>query len=88
MQQIDKQFVNFKNSYMHDNFKIYSMSRYINNNVHLFYKNILVQMHNKIVFTKTLSPTSNFEAKYIHHHSFKFLDDLNKIVNLRSIICI
>jgi hypothetical protein len=88
MQQIDKQIVILIKRYMYDNFKIYSMSRYVNNNVHLFFTNILVQMHNKIVFIKTLSPTFNFEAKDIHHYSFKFLDDLNKIVNLHSIVCI
>jgi len=73
---------------MYNHFKIYSMFRYVNNNVHLFYMKILVQMHNKIVFTKTLNPTFNFETKSIHHYSFKFLVDLSKIVNLHSIICI
>lgn len=71
---------------MYNNFKIYSMSKYVHN-VHLFYTNILVRMHNKIVFTKTLSPTLNFEAKDIHHYPFRFLDDVSKIINLHSIIC-
>lgn len=42
------------------------------------------------MFTKTLGPTFNFEAKDIHHHScpttFKLLNDPSKIVGLHSII--
>jgi hypothetical protein len=42
------------------------------------------------VFSKTLSPTFNFETKDIHHHScptsFKLLNDRSKILGLHSII--
>ncbi len=59
---------------------------------HLFYTNILVQEHNKIIFNKIIGPTFNFKTTYIHHHScltsYRLLDDLNKIASLHITICI
>ncbi len=48
--------------------------------------------NNKIVFNKIISPTFNFEATNIHHHScstsYKLLNGLSKIASLHITNCI
>ncbi len=102
MQQIDTKFTKALNKF-HTCTQNLRDIQYINSNCcqeipnilstpHLFYPNILVQKHNKIVFNKTIAWTFNLEAIDIHHHScpssYKLLDDLGKIASLHTIIYI
>ncbi len=57
---------------------------------YLFYTNKLVQKHNEVMFTNTLSPTYIFKTIDINHQtcppSYKFSNDLSKIVGLHYTI--
>jgi hypothetical protein len=99
MQQTNKIYKNVKQ--FHTCTQTLKDIQYINSNVcqeipnilttpHLFYTNILMQNHNKIVFNKKISPIVNFETTNIHHHScpssYKLPNDLNKTIGLHTTI--